>query len=322
MDTRKLKFKLSRLLSYPLVPPQYFMLEITDYCNLKCVMCASNRCIGHIDFNTLKDLFAQINNFSQESKIIQLTGGEPLLHPQFRQISNYIKEDPNIFHLSSNGILIDNFMEELVNFDLLNISIDGFQEGNDLVRGKGAFARITGNLKKLFSFINSKGIRLEVCFNILITKYNYENLHKLVEYLYSIFPYAKFQLLNVAKSNSQSDLGLDGDLGRIDNPLKLIDEIAKIKGFCQSKNCVFFYPEGYLDYLSTNSYSSWRCYAGYNRLSISANGDMWICNSSLGNVNDKQLKKMWYSKEARNFRNKVKLCKNYCFQDCYRYKNI
>ncbi len=298
------------------------MIEITDHCNLKCVMCASNKCIGHMDYSKLLDLLKQISRFSKERKIIQITGGEPLLHPQFRELSFYVKGDSNIYHLSSNGMHVDRFIEEVLNYDLLNISIDGFREANDLVRQDGVFDKVIDNLRILLSAVLKKGIRFEVCFNILITKHNYRNLYSLVKYLHGVYPYSKFQLLNIVKNNSQVELGLDDDLGAVDNPLILADEIMKIQSYCRDNNCVFFYPEDYLKYLSTKRYSRWECYAGYNRAGISANGDVWICDTSLGNTKKDNLKKIWYSREARAFRKKIKQCRAYCFQDCYKYKNI
>ncbi|MBN2482664.1 MAG: radical SAM protein [Candidatus Omnitrophica bacterium] len=322
IDPAKMKFIFSRLIGHPFVEPQYFMIEITDHCNLRCPMCQANKCVGHLDFSMFTDLLEQIDEFKNPHKIIQLTGGEPLLHPDFSRIAETVKNDRRSFHLSSNGMLLDRFLAETVSFDLLNISLDGFPSAHDEIRGAGAFARVTENLRKLYDFVQHKGVRFEVCFNILITRYNYQDLYQLVRYLHQLYPYSKFQLLNVVDDNTNVIAGINSPLADIEHPGILFDQIGKIEGYCRFHNCVFFYPQAYLNYLLSKKYVNWKCFAGYNRLSITANGDVWLCSSTLGNISSRPLKQIWYSPEARTFRDKAKKCKVRCFQDCYMYKNI
>lgn len=311
-------FNMSRFLCYPLIPPHFFDIQITDICNLKCIMCNSSQSIGSMNYDALKGLLEQINCFSQERKIININGGEPLLHPNFKELSEYAGKSKDAFWLITNGLLIDRFFEEIIKYKLLVISIDGLKEAHNLIRGNGVFEKVTENIKKLNIFVNENNIQLNVIFNILINKYNYCDLFTLIEYLHDIYPFSGFTLLNLIQDNTNASMGLDNQLGYIEDPVRLRDEIIRVKDFYDNRSLGISYPKGYIDHLISNKKSrDWKCFAGYNRLTVVANGDVWICDTTLGNINKEKLKEIWYSRKAKVFRKKVKKCSNLCFLDCY-----
>ena len=88
------------------------LIEITDYCNLKCPICYSEsgpsrqrfRSIDQIEFM----LDAVVRN-EGEPDVVQISGGEPTLHPDFFAVLDMAKARP-IRHLmvNTNGVRIAN----------------------------------------------------------------------------------------------------------------------------------------------------------------------------------------------------------------------
>ncbi len=86
------------------------VVEITDRCNLTCPTCYANSSPTHGRHRTLeevKKMLDTIVNNEHEPDVVQISGGEPTLHPQFFEILDYAKTLP-IKHImiNTNGILI------------------------------------------------------------------------------------------------------------------------------------------------------------------------------------------------------------------------
>lgn len=86
------------------------IIEITDRCNLTCPTCyaGSSPTHGrHRTFEEVKTMLDTIVENEKEPDVIQISGGEPTLHPQFFEILDYAKTLP-IKHImvNTNGIEI------------------------------------------------------------------------------------------------------------------------------------------------------------------------------------------------------------------------
>jgi len=88
------------------------LIEITDYCNLKCPICYSESGPSRQQFRSLKQiefmLDAVVRN-EGEPDVVQISGGEPTLHPDFFAVLDLAKARP-IRHLmvNTNGVRIAN----------------------------------------------------------------------------------------------------------------------------------------------------------------------------------------------------------------------
>jgi len=88
------------------------IIEITDRCNLTCPTCyaGSSPTYGrHRTLQEVKQMLDTIVHNEKEPDVVQISGGEPTLHPQFFDILDYAKSLP-IKHLmvNTNGISIAN----------------------------------------------------------------------------------------------------------------------------------------------------------------------------------------------------------------------
>ncbi len=86
------------------------VLEVTDRCNLTCPTCyaGSSPTYGrHRTLEEVKTMLDTIVKNEKEPDVVQISGGEPTIHPQFFEILDYAKSLP-IRHLmvNTNGIKI------------------------------------------------------------------------------------------------------------------------------------------------------------------------------------------------------------------------
>lgn len=86
------------------------VVEVTDRCNLTCPTCyaGSSPTYGrHRKLQEVKDMLDAVVKNEKEPDVVQISGGEPTIHPQFWEILDYAKSLP-IRHLmlNTNGIKI------------------------------------------------------------------------------------------------------------------------------------------------------------------------------------------------------------------------
>lgn len=86
------------------------VIEITDRCNLSCPTCYAGSSPTHGRHRTFEEVKAMLDAIvenEREPDVVQISGGEPTLHPQFFEILDYAKTLP-IKHLmvNTNGIEI------------------------------------------------------------------------------------------------------------------------------------------------------------------------------------------------------------------------
>lgn len=128
------------------------VIEITDRCNLSCPTCYAGSSPTYGRHRTLEEVKKMLDTIvinEKEPDVVQISGGEPTLHPQFFEILDYAKTLP-IKHLmlNTNGIEIAKdfeFAERLKSYapDFeIYLQFDSFKE-EALMSLRGA------NLKKI-----------------------------------------------------------------------------------------------------------------------------------------------------------------------------
>ena len=95
--------------------PIYGGFELTPYCNLTCRMCYIRALKPSLP---VQDAQTWLSFGRQAAKagtlVIQLTGGEPMLHPQFREIYSGLKAMGMIITMNTNATLIDESMADFL----------------------------------------------------------------------------------------------------------------------------------------------------------------------------------------------------------------
>ena len=143
------------------VPPLTALyMYIAGSCNLACRHCwiepdyqASDQNGKFIKLAHLKKAIRQAKALGLGS--VKLTGGEPTLHPQFREIVDYIESQKVSMLMESNGILIDDemarFLKARKHFGFVSVSLDGARpETHDWLRGvKGSYKMAVAGIRSL-----------------------------------------------------------------------------------------------------------------------------------------------------------------------------
>ena len=88
------------------------LIEIVDSCNLTCPTCFADSPVGtgaHLQAHPLNDLQTRIQGVIDRKgkiEILQLSGGEPTLHPEFFELIAWCHENPGIDYVlvNSNGV--------------------------------------------------------------------------------------------------------------------------------------------------------------------------------------------------------------------------
>ncbi|MCB1641830.1 MAG: radical SAM protein, partial [Xanthomonadales bacterium] len=99
------------------------LVEITDHCNLRCPICYADsgpHRPGFRDLATIERMLDAVVANEGEPDVVQISGGEPTLHPQFFEVLDAARRRP-IRHLmvNTNGLRIareDGFAERLASY--------------------------------------------------------------------------------------------------------------------------------------------------------------------------------------------------------------
>lgn len=260
-------------IKYPTILPSVAALELTYRCNHKCLFCS---CPWEADEKYLKEELT----YSEWTDVIDtlmhngvssftLTGGEPLMRDDIRQIIDYILNNGASLNIISNGRRItDDFLDFIAERKVsICISIPGIE----------TFIEHTGvdnveHVLSLFEKTRSKGIQATA--NIAVTKKNLPELYENIAY--ALIKGADYVLLNrflpggrglknkeyllskdetnqmldiaeevLSKANKYGHVGTELPLCAINNPdkykhIRVSSLCSAAKGFC------IIDPSGYL----------------------------------------------------------------------------
>ena len=144
------------------VPPLgCFYLYLTSCCNLRCRHCWVDPVYEGEELRegTYIDLDALRKGVTEAKTLglcgAKLTGGEPMLHPQFKELVSYLASENISLSMETNGTLITpelaKFLKEEGKFTFISVSLDAPDPaGHDTFRGvKGAFLRTLAGLDAL-----------------------------------------------------------------------------------------------------------------------------------------------------------------------------
>lgn len=156
-------------------------LEVTRRCNLRCKHCYLTDYSGKGEL-TKEELFSLIDQASEMGvHEIHITGGEPTVRKDLKDIIKYIYDKGMHGKLYTNGT---NLSEEFLRFlseigiDGVKVSLDGFKPKthNDFRRAKDGFSKTIDNIKRL----QEQGIPVEV--TTVINKINVKETQDLISF--------------------------------------------------------------------------------------------------------------------------------------------
>jgi MoaA/NifB/PqqE/SkfB family radical SAM enzyme len=136
--------------------PHILNLELTNDCNLRCIHCfrnKMNRDIGYMDINIFRRLIDEISSYPVA--FIRMIGrGEPAIHPDLKQIMEFLKGMKIKVEFCTNGIIFERYPPEEIlewNIDLLDVSVDGTnRESYNKIRKNGDYDLLRKNISNFY----------------------------------------------------------------------------------------------------------------------------------------------------------------------------
>lgn len=131
--------------------PFILVWALTHRCNLDCHYCGLPR-LKDSALDLRGDQLLSLLDKAIESKlkIVSITGGEPLLHPDAKNFIKTCKKNGVIISLNTNAHPVTKNLKLLKeNVYQLVISLDGPKQAHDITRGKGSFDKVLEAIKAL-----------------------------------------------------------------------------------------------------------------------------------------------------------------------------
>lgn len=123
----------------------------TFACDSNCVHCTSSGkspAQGELDTVDAKKIVDQVSDFS--ATFFGVTGGQPFLREDLFEVLDYATQKGLCTSIITDGRLLDEekFRKIVKNQTRISISIDGKQETNDAIRGKGAYKAAISSIER------------------------------------------------------------------------------------------------------------------------------------------------------------------------------
>jgi radical SAM protein with 4Fe4S-binding SPASM domain len=272
-------------------------LELTPACNNRCAGCsntyAADRSSAVLDAGFW---FSALRQFAPEAVRIQLTGGEPTLHPRFPDIlSASAAYDARVTVFTnarwSNPGQLLHHARGVRNLDGFLISLHGAQAASHeaFTRVRGSYATALRNIRLALE----AGVTVALC--TVITRFNVDELAAIVD---------------LAADLGAEHLAFNRYIGRADSQLeptarKLRGAIAQIEGWIADGARVR-YGENLPHCFSRNSSAG--CVAGVASMSIDPWGRMHPCHMSptvIGSLLASPVYEVWHSQQMAEWLHKA-----------------
>ena len=158
---------------------RYLLVHLTRRCNLACRHC-------YLGEEQRVDLpVEQVKRLLEEFEAggglrLLLSGGEPLMHPDFWEIDALLPQFDLRAVLLTNGTLIDGEAAARLHVHEVQVSLDGIEESHDALRGEGSFAAALAGLRAA----KAAGLQISVASTVNSLNLNdFDQLERLVREL-------------------------------------------------------------------------------------------------------------------------------------------
>jgi len=295
--------------------PQSAIISITSQCNSRCLLCDIWKRKGSfINPEILKKLPKNLED-------IDVTGGEPFLHPKLLQIIKILGRDHRSarFLITTNGLLPEKIAK--ITPDLIKehkniafrISLDGIDEAHNRIRGvKNAFGQALKTIKILKELkIKDLGIIF------VLSRLNASELPKVLNFCRK----EKLQFSLNLVCDSPIYFGKDHSFLKA-NQLEVKKNLQLVRNFLlpsfNPKNWgkVWFYQKLF-DY-SQSGRRCLRCGAGKEFFYLQPDGNIYLChlkNWKIGNLQRQSFGQIWRGRLRERQLQKTANCHS-CFMVC------
>lgn len=295
-------------MNLPWNKPTLLMVELTNLCNLRCVMCGiwEERPKHTLNTSTLDAVLAQ--KALAGVKVVALTGGEPFLIPNFREYYDVTRRRRPRAHIniSTNGWYTERtleFLAAVVEHNLsLTISYDGIRS-HDAIRGvDGSAARLLTTAR----CIKAEFPAVPLSLKLTAMAENHEEITETARQCQELgipFRFKTLEKLNCHQSRFPSPVqGPNYD----DDALRSIAAQAR-----QVLDMGIETNRDYLtDLLRLYDGAAVGCSCSVRTMFLGFDGNVFLCRKKdpIGNVIQEPLDRIWESKQKHEIVHQMKDC--------------
>ena len=292
--------------------PAHLHLNITNFCNLKCNFClmGKQQNLQFIGINSIKKIVEEAERYQLLN--VTLSGGEPLLHPNFNEIPALLKRCTSKISLVTNGTLLDQVNKEVLQqIDSISVSLRGDEDKDNEITQSKSFATIVNNLK----YIRSNFPKMVIAINYTFYEENcnissIDSVAKICHDLNLQLSFAR--IIRKGYGNEKNT-----DLYLLVKTINSIRTKYNIK--CNISNCI---PSCVSNIQDNELFHG--CSALLASLAIDCDGSVKICGTSnvaVGNIQKESLLDIWNDLENRykvkipdrcDSCSKISICKGGC----------
>ena len=182
--------------------PLIATIEITNNCNFRCVHCYLNE--KRNDYLSYDNVTKFIDQFcTLGGMYLTITGGEPLLHPQFLDIYKYAIKKGLVITLFTNASLItDDIIHILSAYKPRRIEITLYGYTND------TYQKVTGehkiNIDKILkNIVKIKNAGIEILVKVFVLKDNYMDVEEIIQFVHDNKLKIKMDYLIIDRNKSR-----------------------------------------------------------------------------------------------------------------------
>jgi len=170
-------------------------------------------------------IFQMIDEFVEMGTMqFSITGGEPMLRKDLAKIVSHARNQGLFVSVATNGSLVPQRLDYLIDANSVNMTLDGPEEIHDLQRGKGDFKKVIRAAELL------KENKIFFYINVVLTKNNCSRLPELLAIARSLQIRMMLQPVFYSKPSHASDLsGYQNTKYEDKEFLKTLDQLIEEK---------------------------------------------------------------------------------------------
>lgn len=327
-----LGYKSFRRFGWPKMMPSNAVFSVTNLCNSRCQTCyiwekyQQNPDLAKSELTT--DQWLKVWKSMGKITFCVWTGGEPFLRPDALKLLQGLYQycQPEILVICHNGSMpnrykkiMDEFLSQDIKSDvIMNLSLDGIGKDHDEIRGmEGNWQKLVETIK-ITKDLQKKYKNLNLGIHTVVSKWNYQKVPQIYDYVVNNFKPDSFKM-------EPSELRFELGTMKTDILPKKKDLSEVIRSFSTQRNTtklIDLVRRIYIDkYIKGDGLP---CYASFNHVQLTTNGNVWICcmmadNYPMGNLHNVEydFRKIWFSGRAQEIRKLVKAKKLENCPGCY-----
>jgi MoaA/NifB/PqqE/SkfB family radical SAM enzyme len=308
--------------------PVQIDIAITKECCLKCQFCdcwKRKKEENEVTIDEWEKFLSEVKEWTK-IKFLCIGGGEPFMKKGLTDLLRFCAEKDILTVVITNGYLMnDKLIKEVIDSGLqkINFSLDGTEKTHDKLRGKkGVFKKVNYVIDKFKELKPEMPIELST----MINNANFKELPKFVEWIQK-----NKNIDSVNFQAIQRVVRYDGpewykkeklwpkDLKKIN---EIIDKLIylKKKGYkINNPTSQFKMFKKYFE--NPENTDNLYCKAGFSSIPVDCKGNVLLCQKQapIGNILEKNIRKMYYNRKSKNIRKKSKNCNEKChfLINCY-----